>query len=137
MPRSTSHGAFDGAVDALGQPDRGCAALAELAQQAVGPDDGIRAERERHGRRAEFRQAVQEIVGFDGALREQLGERVAKVGVFGREFRQPGHPLGGREVESRVEQRAQSFPFGGGDWHIATDVLAAPIRTSAQHGRQQ
>ena len=79
-------------------------------------DPGPSTERFRH--RAELRQAIEEIVGFNRALRQHFRQRLAQVGVFGRQRCEPGRTLRRREIERRIEQRAQSFPVGSSDRHV-------------------
>ena len=90
----------------------------ELAQQSIRPDEdpGPTVERRRHG--AELGQAVAASRrSRSRASRQQLRQRLAHVRVLGRQRRQPGRALRGREVQRLVQQRAQSFPVGGGDRH--------------------
>ena len=113
------HLALDGAVGALGQPHRGRAALPELAQQAVRARRWIRARALsaigaalNSGRR--FRKSSVSTAARRDSISASDSRRSACSG--GSAASQAARSRG-REIERRVEQRAQSFPVGGGDGH--------------------
>lgn len=108
--------AVQAAVGALGQPHRGHAAVAELAQQPVGAD----AVAGRIGFDARFIEAVdrqrlaQEVVaGIGAGALEQLAQQRQQIAVGFLQALQPGLALRRRQRERGFEQRIQAPQLAG------------------------
>ncbi len=124
--------ALEAPIAPLGEPDAARSAFAEWLEEAVGANDLARERRRRCQARVE-RDAVEEVlVVGDGLAVEHRAELCRQARVAFADRRQPGLPRLGRDVERRVEVRAQRPPAIRGERRHGP--RASMARGATRHG---